>query len=331
MPVSSPSGNAAWYTFPRVDNMGSPDPYGGFPKPDSNIQIPAMYPVTALLSGTVTAIDTSNVSWGGAITIALDNPLNSLATHTAYIHLGAETVAVGQHVYAGQLIGYNGDSAAQGTQKVPLGFALYNGDHYGFGTAWQYETYANVTGLLSPVSLLNSAKNGTLSTSLGNYSGGAGASNAPLQPTKILPFVTTDAAIQNAINNVPGFAGVIEALDVAEQFQPLQLQQTQADIQAASTNTDYTIFGIDTGISNPFADISALKSAITLPADAMQAFIVFIAVNTRAALIRAFLIFIGLVILVAVLQNVLHGVQSSTGMSASNLVNIKQTFGGQGR
>lgn len=327
MPVTSPSGVQPWYTFPRVDNMGSPDPYGGFPKPDSNIQLPAMYPVTALLPGTVTAVDGSNVGWGGAITIALDTPLNPLATHTAYIHLGGETVSVGQHVYAGQLIGYNGLSAAQGTQKVPLGFALYNGDHYGFGNAWGLETVQNVTGMLNPVPLLNAARSGNVNITSGY--GGISLTSTTLQPAKVLPFVTVDANIQNAINNVPGFDGVIEAIDLAEQFQPLQLQQTQKDMQAASqANTDYTLFGIDTGIPNPFADVSALKHAITLPADAMQAILVFMVVNTRAALIRGFLIFIGLVILFAVISSILSNGMQSTGLTASNiasLVNMRGT------
>jgi hypothetical protein len=236
---------APWYTFPRIDNMGSPDPYGGFPKPDSNIQLPANYPVTALLPGTVTSTDGGGVSWGGTVTIRLDTPLNSLATHTSYIHLAGETVSTGQHVSAGQLIGYNGGSAAQGAQKVPLGFALYNGDHYGFD-GWQYETYTNVTGLLNPVSLLNAARNGTLNVPSGSSTGGTGG-NIPLfyntasssfvmapRPT----FTLLTQQVHSTLIAMPGFYGIALALDEAEQFPGfINLTRVQPPVDIAGINT----------------------------------------------------------------------------------------------
>jgi hypothetical protein len=175
--TGGPGGGAPWYTYPRVDNIGSPDPYGGFPKPDSNVQLPAGYPVTALLSGTVTNVDTSS-DWGCAITIKLDSPLNSLATHTAYLHLGGVSVKQGQHVNAGDLIGVNGSSSACGGQKVPLGFALYSGDKYGSGSAWQ-TLMSNVTGLLNPVPVLNAAKGGTLSATAYQNAQGQLSQSAP--------------------------------------------------------------------------------------------------------------------------------------------------------
>jgi hypothetical protein len=246
---------APWYTFPRIDNMGSPDPYGGFPKPDSNIQLPANYPVTALLPGTVTSTDGGGVSWGGTVTIRLDTPLNSLATHTSYIHLAGETVSTGQHVSAGQLIGYNGGSAAQGAQKVPLGFALYNGDHYGFD-GWQYETYTNVTGLLNPVSLLNAAKNGTLPVPGGGGSGGtvpgspvsynpvslfAGLLSAsPLGP--VPTYTDLLQQVHSTLIAMPGFYGMALAIDEAEQF-PGWIDLTQPQT--------LDLAGVNTGISLP--------------------------------------------------------------------------------
>jgi hypothetical protein len=119
-----------------------------------------------------------------------------------------------------------------------------------------------------------------------------------LSAAAVLPFKTTDVAIQNAINNVPGFAGVIEALDVAEQFQPLTVND--------SSGISYTT-SVITGVP-----------PITLPADAMQAWLVFIAVNTRAALIRSFLIFVGLVILIAVVQHIMSP-YIHTGMQIAEL------------
>lgn len=153
--MATQSGGAPWYMYPRVDNIGSPDPFGGFAKPDSNIQLPAGYPVTALLAGTVTSVDSSS-PWGCAVTVKLDSPINSLATHTAYLHMGGINVTQGQHVNVGDLVGTNGGSNACGTQKVPLGFALYSGDAYGYGNAWN-TLMANVKGALNPVPVLNTA------------------------------------------------------------------------------------------------------------------------------------------------------------------------------
>lgn len=202
-----------WYTFPRIDNLGGIEPFGGFPKPDSNIQLPANYPVTALLPGTVTAIDGGEVAWGGVITIALDAPLNALATHTAYLHLAgiASGIRVGAHVAQGQLIAYNGSGNAQGAQKVPLGFALYNGDHYGFGNAWSLMTKANLNGgMLDPVPLLNAAAAGTLPVSSGGVGIPALASLASYTPVTQL--------VHQTLINTAGFYGMALALDEAEQF-----------------------------------------------------------------------------------------------------------------
>ena len=161
-----------WYDFNRIDNLGGVEPFGGFPKPDSNIQLPAMYPITALLSGVVTAIDTAS-QWGTSITIRLTNPVNDLATHTAYLHLAgiAPGVHVGSQINAGQLIAFNGGASATGSQKVPLGFALYSGDSYGYGDAWGNMTKYNLQHKLSPVALLDSFKNGTSMPS--NSTGGS--------------------------------------------------------------------------------------------------------------------------------------------------------------
>ena len=189
-----------WYTYSRIDDIGTPDPYGKFPKPDSNIQVTDGHPVTALLSGTVTYVDRTS-AWACAVTIKLDKPLNRLATHTAYLHLASSIPAsVGQHVNAGDLIGFSGGSLACGSQKVPLGFALYNGDEYGYGPAWNTQMQY-VTTLLNPVPLLNAASSGQLGNLGGIYSiyaksnGGGSSSFNPLDPSTWGP--SFGAAIQS--------------------------------------------------------------------------------------------------------------------------------------
>jgi hypothetical protein len=173
-----------WYMFPRIDNYGSPDPFGGFPKPDSNIQIPANYPVTALLSGTVSGVnapDGSIPEYGSVVTIKLDKPINQVATHTAYLHLASSTVGVGQHVNAGDLIGYNGSQNAAGSEKVPLGFALYNGDYYGYGPSWNQYLGSSA---LNPVGVLNAAANGQVIQSNQNGQVMQNSSTAPVANLK---------------------------------------------------------------------------------------------------------------------------------------------------
>jgi Peptidase family M23 len=154
-----------WYDYPRVDNFGTIDPQGNFWKPDSNIQAPVGTQVTALNAGTVTSIQTT--SWGqSVVTIKLDNPFNTLATHEFYEHMAntANGLSVGQHVNAGDAIGTTG-------AITPLGFGFYSGDMYGSGSAWgtlQNDLKPGGAGLLNPVSLLNAAAGGTIPTGSGS-------------------------------------------------------------------------------------------------------------------------------------------------------------------
>lgn len=147
----------SWWAYPRVDNFGTKDPQGDYWKPDSNIQIPGLFPVVAILPGTVSSVE--QTSWGQTVvTIKLDTPINSLATHDFYEHMSTAKVKVGDHVTTGQLIGLNNPSGA-----VPLGFGFYSGDVFGSGAAWetlQNDLAPGGAGLLSPVPLLNAAKQG---------------------------------------------------------------------------------------------------------------------------------------------------------------------------
>lgn len=168
-----------WWTFPRIDNFGTIDPAGPYWKPDSNIQLPGFYPITALLSGTVTNVQQTN--WGQTVvTVALDQPLNSEATHTFYEHMSSSSVSVGQHVNAGDLIGYNNPAG-----QVPLGFGLYSGDVYGSGSAWtqlQSDLAPGGPGLLNPVNLLNAAKDNNLASYVSGTSSGSATSSSSAIP-----------------------------------------------------------------------------------------------------------------------------------------------------
>ena len=156
-----------WYMYPFVAAIGTPDPYGGFPKPDVNVQAPAGTPITALLPGTVSGVNSIGGAippYGAVVTVKLQTPINNLATHTAYLHLArvAPNITPGQWVNSGDVIGYSGGVKPAGSQPAYPGFALYNGDYYGQGAAWNLMTLQNVTGPLNPLPILQGAATGNL-------------------------------------------------------------------------------------------------------------------------------------------------------------------------
>jgi murein DD-endopeptidase MepM/ murein hydrolase activator NlpD len=162
-----------WYTYTISSTFGKIDSEGNYWQPDVNFLAPWGSDVTALLPGTVTSVQ--RTSYGQTvITIKLDTPVNSLATHEFYEHLHDATVSQGTHVNDGDLIGhinYSGEGA-------PLGFGLYPGDVYGSGPGWnvlQSDLAPGGAGLLNPLSLIQSAKGGTLNT--GSNGGGVSTSN----------------------------------------------------------------------------------------------------------------------------------------------------------
>lgn len=132
-----------WYDYPYANDYGGPEPFGNYPKPDLNIPSPTGTPCTAPWPGIISGINSPSgaiPAWGAAITIRMDTPLNAIATHYAFLHMQPipANLRVGQRVGVGDVLGYAGNALAQGAQKVSLGFALYAGDIYGFGSAWSY-------------------------------------------------------------------------------------------------------------------------------------------------------------------------------------------------
>ena len=182
-----------WYTFPRIDNFGTIDPEGLYWKPDSNILTPNNYPITALGSGVVSSVQ--RTSWGqGVVTVRLDTPQNSIATHSFYEHLGQVSVQQGQRVSFGTVLGTSGNVG-----QIPgPGFGFYSGDVYGSGPAWnqlQADLCPGCPNMLNPTAYLNSLKSGGTSMAQGQapqgqspYTGStSGVTNAPAA-TACAPF-----------------------------------------------------------------------------------------------------------------------------------------------
>lgn len=163
-----------WHLFPINVTYGESgvDSGLGFPH-DMDIAAPPNYPITALLSGTVCDLQTP--SWGVQVGIQLDSPWlasGEAIPYMAYLHLAASNVSMGQHVNAGDVIGWTGgatsDAQYLGTVNptgknflnstdmsswVQAGIALMRGPVYGSGAGWDAKDAA-----LDPMPIVKQAR-----------------------------------------------------------------------------------------------------------------------------------------------------------------------------
>lgn len=144
----------AWYQYQFDSGFGTyPDPLPGanYPKPDANFYgIPSGTPITALASGTVTGV--RRQPWGPeawSITVKLDHPINSVATHTAYNYVSSPKVNTGQYVNFGDTLALAGNPYNIGTA-----FALVDTDVYGTGSKNEPFSGTYVNPALNPVPFL---------------------------------------------------------------------------------------------------------------------------------------------------------------------------------
>ena len=127
-----------------------------FKKPDTNLQVPAGTPITALLSGTVTdASDRGKIAGGLSVTVRLNNPINSVATHISYNYLGSRQVSKEQNVQAGQTIGIAGSPTG-----IFTAVALGSDDVWGSGPGFALNAVGDPR--LDPRPVLAAANKGTL-------------------------------------------------------------------------------------------------------------------------------------------------------------------------
>lgn len=188
----------AWWHANTINNWGQyPDPQGNFPKPDINFLLQPNTPLPAILPGTVSGINSPSgaiPTYGAVVTVKLDTPINDIATHYAYLHLTKVQpgLRIGQHVNIGDNLGYAGGNITAGSASAAMGFALYPGDYYGFGSQWtQYiQTRNNVADQrLNPTGLINDITGGKTTNYLSDNGpagvGGNGLSGLiqrPVQP-----------------------------------------------------------------------------------------------------------------------------------------------------
>ena len=259
-----------WYKYPYTNDYAvAPDPYGSYPKPDINIQCPDGTPITNLLAGTVSGLNSADGSvpaWGACVTLRLDTPVNDVATHIAYLHLEPLPgfLSIGLHVPAGEVIGYSGGGSAQGLEKVPVGVALYNGDIYGYGPTWNL--YVG-SAWLNPVPVLTQADNS-----------GGGATSVADTITSIASSITPDESVAQLL------MGMDVALQILNPF-------TAASSQVSG---DVSVFGIPipvqlpASISDPFQYIGDVAEGLIQ--------------NFAAVFIRTLFIVFGVIVIVIIFQ-----------------------------
>lgn len=136
--------------------------------------------------------------------------------------------------------------------------------------------------------------------------GGTGIAGTLTQLIYSTPFQTIQDKTNELITTVPGFSGVILALDNVEKFQAWQLP--------TSGGNDTPVLG---GVVN---GINAVQNIGKLPADAIQATLVFVVSNTGAFLVRALIVIIGVIIVTTLLRNML-------GITPQNAIKLGESVG----
>jgi hypothetical protein len=231
-----------WYDYPDLSNYGEVE--GKSYEHGTDLETPPDTPMTAILPGTVT--DVGYYPWGGQITWKLDNPSEAHNFGYEYIiHLDAinPAIRVGTHLNQGDFLGFSGgeNSGAQlqAGKPLPPGYShhltssqystgwheeigLYGGPQFGYGSAWNSppDPSENPDFLLSYAQMMNLPSGDALSPQPGDTSGNGNgtsdltsASSGDTQNSDPLPVQVHNLLVQN-----PGFSGIVQAIDKAEQF-----------------------------------------------------------------------------------------------------------------
>lgn len=205
-----PGSTIPWWQYPsdapgtsygQVQDPACQGQPGCYLKPDVNIQVPSGTAITSLLSGTVTSVRDQGWNDGGlSVVVKSDNPINSLATHTAYNFLGSSNVQVGQHVAAGQQLGTAGSP-----YNIFFALALTTDDIWGNG-GFHYNATGNPQ--LDPHQLLSAASSGNIGAlQLGGIQQGVAQQGTQQQGSVNLGGLT--AWITNPIRVIKMMVGIL--------------------------------------------------------------------------------------------------------------------------
>lgn len=149
--------------------------------------------------------------------------------------------------------------------------------------------------------------------------------------TQFLDITTVSAQANAIVNTIPGFLGVCEAVDKVEQFVPFQLP---ANASAAVGNTGIPgvttqtgtidIFGWNIDVPTGFS-IASPQQIAQLPADAIQAVLVFTTTNFLAFAVRSIIVLAGIILFTALVINVISSIVNVD--DAQNIANAVESVG----
>jgi hypothetical protein len=262
-----------------------------------DVATPFHTPITALLSGTI--IQADYAPWGGEVFIRTPSGQTYY-----YYHLDLLYVQAGQSVVAGQILGLSGGQNSGGLHPVSTQWSTGPHTHVGWFTGFVQSPNGTIPYGPDVTPLIQAARQGSTAGFSGGGTGTTGVP-APVSPggagttatglLTILPgqIASVGPAVQATLANVPGFYGIALALDELERFPGIV---PCANGVSANGNTDFTIFGVDTGIGNPFAQTQQAQ------ADFGSIFCTIfstITANATAFIFRFIVVFIGLLLLLA--------------------------------
>src|SRR6266849_5576447 len=188
-----------WYNYP-LDAPGGgygqiPEPLNhSYLKPDTNIAVPTGVPITSWDSGVITDVSNKGSNAGGlSVTQRLNHPPNSSALYASFNYLGSSSVHVGQVIQPGAQIGVAGSPTG-----INFALALGNTPSWGSGNFPQ----ARGDQLYNPHLILDSLRSGNT-----NFMVNLASS------TVSVGYVNVSQQVHQIVNNVPGFVGIVDALD----------------------------------------------------------------------------------------------------------------------
>lgn len=232
-----------WYDYQNLSNYGEIERKSY--EHGTDLETPPDTPMTAILPGTVT--DVGYYPWGGQVTWKLDNPSEAHNFGYEYIiHLDAinPAIRVGTHLNSGDFLGFSGGANSQAQlqagKPLPPGYShhltdpaystgwheeigLYAGPQFGYGPEWSNppDPAENPDFLISYAQLNNIPSGDALSpqpggntpTNLTTGGPGEGSGDFGNGSSDPLPVQVHNLLVQN-----PGFSGIVQAIDKAEQF-----------------------------------------------------------------------------------------------------------------
>jgi murein DD-endopeptidase MepM/ murein hydrolase activator NlpD len=282
MSSSTSTQSTPWYSYPvthgyitTYQGVGSDTPHYA-----EDFGAPQDTPFFFLEPGTIQKADYQ--AWGGEVFLKPD----SGGPQEYVYHLDEIDVSQGQHVDAGQLIGLSGGQTSGGSHPTDPRYSTGPHIHFGEFTEYTNSPDGEIPYGPNPGPLVAQAQDKGI-VLLG---GGTGQGNGSVDSSGGTTKAPTPLGTQvNAIlSEFPGFAGIALALDKAEQF-PGVIWYNPGESVTWNPTTWPAIFDPSNYIG------PAIRSVL----DTIWS-------NTVPLLVRGFIVFIGLILVIGLIRNAIN-------------------------